>query len=549
MSIQIKRIQSNESGDFNPVGGRTRAHIEVPGSIGFTDLANSHVILRSKPTINNGTKVSNVLPCYFAQPSTKDSTNPVALSGGQAVIKNARVTAKDHGILNEQRDQNVISANLDWYTKSSTAMEAHNTFVGGGNMPNTPNTNGLPLRSPYIRYVKPVKVGEQVGVGAANSDAELNNYSELVQTEIRVPMKHIDRLAESVRQYPNLAVGDQTYRIELEDVKTVFMVQEVTGFYGLQDVTAVASLIGSDAAPLKFKWANSEDVLAKNLDMQPLYTNMPVEVAYTDSAGPKTHNNRIKKLKVNATGEVEIVLDTPAPTAGATDAITALTLKLDVDPLAKDTTKTFYNIQDIFLELHCLNLTPSQVTAAQRAMRSMQIPYMDYRLVKKNMSDATTDYSETLSLDPGCAAVAVFTPQNNKLVSSYDHADTYRFSLDGKYLVNRDIKLGPLINNSASGVGRQLHNHFLQKWFGNLGQRLVRFDMPYDSYNFAVNDDALEEDSHAFYPLVCPLVARDMIMNFQVRARSGQTMKGKEMYYLQVYPRQLNFQNGQLVSM
>jgi hypothetical protein len=361
-------------------------------------------------------------------------------------------------------------------------------------------------------------------------------------------MKHIDRLAESVRQYPNLAVGDQTYRIELEDVKTVFMVQEVVS-YSLQDTTAEASLIGSDDVPLKFKWANSEQVLAKNLDMQPFYTNMPVEVAYTDSAGPKTHNNRIKKLKVTATGEVDIVLDTPAPTAGATDAITALTLKLDVDPLAKDTTKTFYNIQDIFLELHCLNLTPSQVTAAQRAMRSMQIPYMDYRLVKKNMSDATTDYSETLSLDPGCAAVAVFTPQNNKLVSSYDHADTYRFSLDGKYLVNRDIKLGPLINNSASGVGRQLHNHFLQKWFGNLGQRLVRFDMPYDSYNFAVNDDALEEDSHAFYPLVCPLVGRDMIMNFQVRARSGQTMSGKEMYYLQVYPRQLNFQNGQLVGM
>lgn len=548
MSIQIKRIQSNESGDFNPQGGRTRAHIEVPGSIGFTDLANSHVILRSKPTIDNGSKVSNVLPCYFAQPSTSEPTDPVAISGGQAVIKNARVTAKDHGILNEQRDQNVISANLDWYTKSSSAMEAHNTFVGGGNMPNTPNTNGLPLRSPYIRYVKPVAVGEQVGVGALNADAELNNYSELVQTEIRVPMKHIDRLAESVRQYPNLAVGDQTYRVELEDVKTVFMVQEVVSL-ALQDVTADSSLIGSDAAPLKYKWENDESVLSKNLDMQPFYTNMPVEVSYTDSAGAKTHSDRIKKLKVNATGEVEIVLETAAPTAGATDACTAVSIKLDVDANASDVTKTFYNIQDIFLELHCLNLTPTQITAAQRAMRSMQIPYMDYRLIKKNMSDATTDYSETLSLDPGCAAVAVFTPKNNKLVSSYDNADTYRFSLDGKYLVNRDIKIGPLINESASGVGRQLHNHFLQKWFGNLGQRLMRFDMPYDTYDDAADADSLQDDSHAFYPLVCPLVGRDMIMNFQVRALSGQTMAGKEMYYLQVYPRQLNFQNGQLVGM
>ena len=129
MSIQIKRIQSNESGDFNPQGGRTRAHIEVPGSIGFTDLANSHVILRSKPTIDNGSKVSNVLPCYFAQPSTSEPTDPVAISGGQAVIKNARVTAKDHGILNEQRDQNVISANLDWYTKSSSAMGLLHTLA------------------------------------------------------------------------------------------------------------------------------------------------------------------------------------------------------------------------------------------------------------------------------------------------------------------------------------------------------------------------------------------------------------------------------------
>ena len=41
MSIKIKRIQSMEGGAFNSYNnGRLRAHIEVPSTVGFSDLEN-----------------------------------------------------------------------------------------------------------------------------------------------------------------------------------------------------------------------------------------------------------------------------------------------------------------------------------------------------------------------------------------------------------------------------------------------------------------------------------------------------------------------------
>ena len=207
-----------------------------------------------------------------------------------------------------------------------------------------------------------------------------------------------------------------------------------------------------------------------------------------------------------------------------------------------------YNIIDIFIELHTIQLAPQQIQAAQAALQSLQIPYLEHRVVKKVLN-TTQDYAETFSLDPGCAGVAVITPQNNGLVGGYDQCNNYRFSFDGRDVTNRSIAIGPKKSNSAGavtyGIGRQLHNHMLQKFFGNIGKRLLKFDQPAESYDQAFATAGNQLDTHAIFPLVTPMLPNDVIATFQ--CSSPSPMAAKEIYYVSMYPRTLNFQKGNLV--
>ena len=152
-----------------------------------------------------------------------------------------------------------------------------------------------------------------------------------------------------------------------------------------------------------------------------------------------------------------------------------------------------------------------------------------------------------IQTDSGCSGLAILTPKNNEIASSIDNARRYRFAIEGKFTTNRDIQIAPLINNQAQALGRQLHNHMLQKFYGNLGKKLLRFDSPVDNYNAAAFNDSLEDGNHAFYPLVTPIVGNDSIINFQLQAGDGQTMTTKEIFFVGMYPRTLDFRNGRLV--
>ena len=203
----------------------------------------------------------------------------------------------------------------------------------------------------------------------------------------------------------------------------------------------------------------------------------------------------------------------------------------------------------MFVELHTIQLAPQQIAAAESALQSLQIPYIEHRVVKKVLN-STQDYAETFSVDPGCAGVAVLTPQNNGLVSGYDQCSSYRFSFDGRDVTNRAIAIGPAKSNAADGtatygVGRQLHNHMLQKFFGNIGKRLLKFDKPAISYNQAFAAAGSQLDTHSIFPLVTPMVPEDVVAQFQ--CSSPANMATKEIYYISMYPRTLNFQKGNLV--
>jgi hypothetical protein len=569
MSIKIKRIQSVESGDFS-VAERTRAHFEIPSSLGFTDLENSQVVFRCQMNVTGNTADDidannnmNLLPAYFAGRFANSIQGPVDIGGCQALIRNASVRSQEFGQMNEQRHQNVVNANLDHYTKYTSEAGAWRSYNGGGaDIKHSPNVYAAPQPTPFLTMAKPSQLNQLVSqdVGAG----EANRTTQAVVAEVRCPLKHLDRMADGVRQFPNLAVGDLTYRLEFEDVRDITATSASTQHNMLDRTLATDGQLGNENNPLMYSFNNpmpdnnpnnnnTENINEAALEYLPFYAGMPVKLQYKKGgvAAPDFHTT-IKSLKVlidntgpyGADGEnkLEIILENQPAGNNSGDVMSEIKLNM---PVGADV-KIDYNVLECFVEMHCLQLTPQQLQAAQSAMSSLQIPYMEHRLVQKVLN-VTGDYSETLMLEPGCAGVAVLTPLNNRIASCIDKARFYRFSIEGRYTTNRDVQIQALINNQGLAKGRQLHNHLLQKFYGNLGKQLVRFDIPQQSYDFAADGAQQEQDSHSLYPLVTPIVGNESIVNFQLRCEGADTMETKEIFYVSIYPRSLNFKDGRLV--
>ena len=551
MSIKIKRIQSLESGDFNSYNnGRLRAHIEVPASVGMTDLENSQLVFRMNTVVaGNDASAGNLIPSYIAGRQGGDINKPLDIGGAQALIRNARVTSKEYGLMGEIRDANVVNANLDYYTRYSSESGAWMNFDGGSALKqHDPNQMYNARDSMFLDARKP----KAVGAGNTISQSDDTQKSQQVSAEVRLPLKCIDRLADGNRQVPNMALGDLTYRIEFEPQpgRAVTALAVDNDVYDCDNRTTVATAgVGNDSNPIYYrpeKGNLASHFTEANLEFNPFYVGMPVQCSYSSNGTPATVTTFIKSLEVidgtptdGTQGAIKIILQ-DAGVSGNGEAVTDLKLGMHVNPA----TTVNWNIDEIFLELHCLQLSPQQMDAVSGAMESLEIPYTEYRLVKKVLNQ-TTDYSEMVQTDPGCSGLAVLTPKNNEIVSSIDHARRYRFSIEGKYTTNRDVQIQALINSDGQALGRQLHNHLLQKFYGNLGKKLLRFDSPGKFYEFSATDAELEDQNHAFYPLVTPIVPNDSIINFQLQA--DQAMDTKEIYYVSMYPRTLNFKNGRLV--
>ena len=515
MSVTIKRIQSQESGTWKKDDGRNRANFYVPATTGFLDLQNSEIVMRMNLTCTSNGGHSMVVPIQFG-----NETYSADAGGAQVLIRNASVASKDHGLLNEQRQQNVVNNCLQYYEKSTARSKAERVFRGLSGYDNDHLTDNMQF-SPFITYSRPTAY-----------DTEVNVDSEVHQAEMRLPLSHVDRFADGIRQFPSVAVGDLTYRVELEDVNDVISVRNTQPEQVLANVTASGSVIGSSDAPLQVTTGWTGDFNLK-LKECPFYVHEPLSVNYIDaSAVSKNHVSDIASLNVNSTTDaLEIVLTNPAPTSGATDAVTTITASMYID----SNIAIEYEIDEMYLELHQLNLLPSQLEKALKAMDSVELDWLDYRLTKKNMN-STTHYSETLMLDPNCAGLAVITPHDNYIDCGFGNATSYRFSIDGKNVTNRDVDVGKQHETAMS-----LHNHLVQKFFGNLEKAVRRLSRPSRNYT-EFNDNT----THGFYPLVTPIVPRDQIVNIQIR--SSVAMDAKEVYYLAIYPKALKFHDGRLAS-
>lgn len=194
MSLRIRRYNANES-DFTK-DGRTRGHIDIPSTVGFTDLTSSKLVLDMKINVSD-TAGTVLLPATFGTNSQ--------MVGAQALIKNCKVVSKENGFMNEQRNQNVVAANLDWYQKSRAAEDAGSLF-GNSTNHNYGNSKRSKLPdNPWFDYRRPT-----------TADATVTDNAVTRNAEIPIMWRHVDEFGQ-MSQFPNIAVGDLNYQIEFED--------------------------------------------------------------------------------------------------------------------------------------------------------------------------------------------------------------------------------------------------------------------------------------------------------------------------------------------
>lgn len=229
MSIKIKRFQANES-NFTRFG-RTRTQVEIPGSIGITDLTASKLVLDMHCETVENDQIINI-PVSFGNGQ---------MVGAQSLVRNARVQSRQHGLLNERRQQNVLSANLDWYGTSRAGEDVKSLTGSSTNASyGISRVNSVP-DCPFILADRPTAV-----------NVVADNMPVGRRAEVNVPWRHIDNMS-TMAQFPNMAVGDLTYVIEFEDQIECMFPARMPSRAGVQalNMTAVSSKIGLPATPIK----------------------------------------------------------------------------------------------------------------------------------------------------------------------------------------------------------------------------------------------------------------------------------------------------------
>jgi len=193
MSVKIVRFQANES-QFQKTQ-RNRCEVNLPATLGFIDLTSSRAIADMHVDVTDGQGNTMLLPTAFGQGN---------MVGAQSLIKNVKVVSQTNGLMDEKRNQNVISSNLDWFV-TARAKEDAESLVGASTNANygIDRMNRLP-DCPFINYSKPTALDVIPGPTVTR------------RAEIPITWSHLDNFS-TVSQFPILSTGNLTYNVEFED--------------------------------------------------------------------------------------------------------------------------------------------------------------------------------------------------------------------------------------------------------------------------------------------------------------------------------------------
>lgn len=538
MSIRLTRYRSEETGPFSR-SGRNRAHITIPASAGFADLEHSTLVLRMRMNSN--------------------AVRPASLQvAPHMMIRRAKESSDRVGTISEKIFQNNVNGTLDNYNYSRSEGEAarnlgmrdgyyiYHSNQATGNWTNTINDSipGYDYRgyvTPFYQPSTPKFLGD-----TTSQDSVMN------RPEIHIPMKYISALATSENarnQMPIVALGDLKYEIELDN-RLRCTQWDPTISWDCNDATADG---GGAVADLTLTTTFEDEVDLRKLD---LGQGVDVTVSWTGgSGGPGSQNVTLGAVAAGATGIVTLTVNLSGLAGGQT--LTGVTINLATAPAEPE-----YEIEDMFVELHRLQLAPQQLDNAVRAMSNLTIMFQDYYLKPEQMA-AGPIYEQTMQVPRNARGVAVLTCRNittvsdaQNLYSGWDNAERYRFEVTDSQGVlrpttNRDV---PTYNAAGRFAGssdyldvwnnRGLHNIRLKEFFANINKPLKRYDY-YGNVSTGVPNSQEQRRNRAFYPQMLVPSEDPQAMNFLVRTDGTNNMSQKTVLFVFIRDRALVLNNGQ----
>lgn len=536
MPIKVSRHETTDSAPFvndlnnlnsNNVASRAgqRARITIPGDQ-IRDYVNSDIVFRMQVecTENDASTNPVLLPVTIGDLVTIAGDDRLGNTGVKGLIRNAEVRYPRTGETLKSHFQNVVRTNLDHYSKSRQEIlaEQYNGLSTAAQNGGDDLAYGLP-QTPFFRYSV-----------CTDYDASVTELSRFVEEEVRIPYGDIDPLGRVLTQSPDMLIGDKQVLIEFENTIDVahacpsWLVDEdgADAPISVADVTASGSEIGT---PLTL-----DEVTYDSLDdfrKQPVYVGMPITLSYTDSGGDQSHDTTISAMQISSTdNKLKVYLATPAPTAGATDNVTDLSLLL-----RRDNPKVYAMINEVYAETHDHQLPQDvvQKTLSSMLKNGAKIPFIDMLVTTENMQ-GTTHYSETLLAEPNSLGVALLTPRNGELLSTGDNATKYRWQVDGKPVLDRDIAVGNLRENNVS-----LHNLLCDDYLSRFGYDLKKYESPI--YNYV---NYVERLNSRIYPLPLMPDGNRKVVNIDIF--SDPAMQAKRVYYVQPLARALVLSNNKV---
>lgn len=549
MAVRITRYRTQETGSFERKG-RTRAHIKIPASAGFVDLERSSLVMRmrAKPPNNQGSiEVGDI----ELRPWNLD------VEPSMLFTRTSERSSKI-GILSEKIYHNIVDGTLSGYVKSRQEDEAarnlgmrqgyyneHGQYSqqseGDPDDPDDPWTNeiGDPLPknlinttvTPFFQCSLPEAVG---------TTQTLNSLA--LTPEIHIPLQHISALANSSNarnQIPLVVLGDLEYELELDNRIRCTEYLDTGAAYDCVDATADGTGL-LESVELAEEYTLDYDLRKLTIGVGTL-----VRVTWTGgSGGAGNAEGVVSEISVSTTGDVTYQLNI----AGFANDQTLTGVQLDYAPLPGTAVPPEYEITDMFLQVHRLQLTPQQIELATRAMQNLVINYQDY-FVKPEQMTLTPVYQQSQLVPKGSRGVAVLTPQNilnegqsQRLYSGWDNAELYQFQVTNeqgvlypttKQRVQVGSSTGRFVGTSTDvdiWCNRGLHNVRLKEYFANLQLPMKRYEEYGNTRNLATVLN--KEFNRGFYPQMLVPANELKGMTFIVETNGTKNMQGKTVLFV-----------------
>lgn len=409
---QVIKIQS-EQGSFDVSGNKNLCDFIISAGQGSLNLRESHININFSATVANTTIPSAVYNTFLEFNSGGAGT--LLVRDNVQLVRNVEMVSQQYGMLETIKDVNKIRGNLKYYERNDMHREYDMDKLSASQNHSTFKPHG---------FTELYTTGE-----------ELSRYRP---SDVKIPLKDLMNVCDTDSY--DTSGGDTRLHLEFDFAKLEIKLDHVAN-YGTKLLHGVAGqeyenmddIVGNLAAPLNSLTTKNEYA---DLADSPWFVGMAVNItANVDGAGLGNGagalvTRQITKIE-RAAGSNKLVITFDGAGYGtATKTFTQpnivpSTTHAQAQNAANKPTQIVINKIELVAKV---NSSPKKVP----------LIYSTY-MVQNDSYTASTSASRNYEVPPMCKNMYLVFDTN--VISTEEHLDNYRITIDNKQVVNRAVKV------------------------------------------------------------------------------------------------------------